>query len=315
MPPHAPLGMTRTRYTDPSGYDDAHRLDCRRPAAHRRRGRCACRRSRASSRTPRATLPVAGTVREHRQLLGHDGFVGVRPARPRRRGLFRLPCDPLDRRQADDDHRRRVGPARLRPGRGGPRGRRPEIVAPHLRSGGVGGFTADPRTGLPRVAPARRPECTLGSVPYRRDRRTRAATMMSALRLPAGLSMIAALAVSPARCGGTAPHPAAPARALAGGTPGERHRSRQSREVLRMYARQRDRHVPGPGHIGGADHRCGGERVIGGHELGRVCTCPQRAAGIWSHPDSRAPERRPAERPAALEFARCVRRQRRSGLP
>ncbi|HVU78287.1 MAG TPA: hypothetical protein VHC67_11930 [Gaiellaceae bacterium] len=71
------LGMTRTRYTDPSGYDaatvstavDQVRLVDR-----------ALRLPAFASivAAPSATIPVAGTVRNTDALLGHDGFVGVK---------------------------------------------------------------------------------------------------------------------------------------------------------------------------------------------------------------------------------------------
>jgi D-alanyl-D-alanine carboxypeptidase (penicillin-binding protein 5/6) len=71
------LGMTHTRYTDPSGYDDAtvstaadqvHIVDraMRLPAFA------------SIVATPSVTLPVAGTVHNTNSLLGYDGFVGVK---------------------------------------------------------------------------------------------------------------------------------------------------------------------------------------------------------------------------------------------
>ena len=71
------LGMTRTRYADPSGYDAATvstAADQVRVA------------DRAMSvpvfasivATPSATLPVAGTVHTTNRLLGYDGFVGIK---------------------------------------------------------------------------------------------------------------------------------------------------------------------------------------------------------------------------------------------
>jgi D-alanyl-D-alanine carboxypeptidase (penicillin-binding protein 5/6) len=71
------LGMTHTRYTDPSGYDDATvstAVDQVRIVDRAMRlpvfaGIVA---------TPSATLPVAGTVHNTNALLGHDGFVGVK---------------------------------------------------------------------------------------------------------------------------------------------------------------------------------------------------------------------------------------------
>jgi D-alanyl-D-alanine carboxypeptidase (penicillin-binding protein 5/6) len=71
------LGMTHTRYTDPSGYDDATvstAVDQVRMV------------DRAMSLpvfasivgTPSATLPVAGTVYNTDTLLGNNGFIGVK---------------------------------------------------------------------------------------------------------------------------------------------------------------------------------------------------------------------------------------------
>src|SRR5205809_173130 len=71
------LGMTHTRYTDPSGYDDATvstaadqvRLVDRAMRVPVFAGIVA---------TPSATLPVAGIVHNTDTLLGHDGFVGAK---------------------------------------------------------------------------------------------------------------------------------------------------------------------------------------------------------------------------------------------
>jgi D-alanyl-D-alanine carboxypeptidase (penicillin-binding protein 5/6) len=71
------LGMAHTRYTDPSGYDDATVSTAadqvllvdramRLPAFER------------IVATTSATLPVAGTVHNTNTLLGRDGFVGVK---------------------------------------------------------------------------------------------------------------------------------------------------------------------------------------------------------------------------------------------
>jgi serine-type D-Ala-D-Ala carboxypeptidase (penicillin-binding protein 5/6) len=71
------LGMTHTRYTDPSGYDDATVST----AADQVRivGRAMRLPVFASIvATPSATLPIAGTVHNTNTLLGHDGFVGVK---------------------------------------------------------------------------------------------------------------------------------------------------------------------------------------------------------------------------------------------
>ncbi len=71
------LGMTDTRYTDPSGYDDATVST----AADQMRivGRAMRLPVFAGIvATPSATLPVAGTVHNTNTLLGHNGFVGVK---------------------------------------------------------------------------------------------------------------------------------------------------------------------------------------------------------------------------------------------
>jgi D-alanyl-D-alanine carboxypeptidase (penicillin-binding protein 5/6) len=71
------LGMTHTRYTDPSGYDDA---TVSTAADQVRIVDRAMRVPVFASivATPSATLPVAGIVRNTDTLLGHDGFVGVK---------------------------------------------------------------------------------------------------------------------------------------------------------------------------------------------------------------------------------------------
>jgi D-alanyl-D-alanine carboxypeptidase (penicillin-binding protein 5/6) len=71
------LGMTHTRYTDPSGYDDAT------VSTAADQVRIVDRAMRLPVfamivATPRATLPVAGTVRNTDTLLGQNGFVGVK---------------------------------------------------------------------------------------------------------------------------------------------------------------------------------------------------------------------------------------------
>jgi D-alanyl-D-alanine carboxypeptidase (penicillin-binding protein 5/6) len=71
------LGMTHTRYTDPSGYDDATVST----AAEQVRIVDRAMRLPAFARivaTPSATLPVVGTVRNTNTLLGQNGFVGVK---------------------------------------------------------------------------------------------------------------------------------------------------------------------------------------------------------------------------------------------
>jgi D-alanyl-D-alanine carboxypeptidase (penicillin-binding protein 5/6) len=71
------LGMTHTRYTDPSGYDDT---TVSTAADQVRIVDRAMRLPVFASivATPSATLPVAGTVHNTNTLLGHDGFVGVK---------------------------------------------------------------------------------------------------------------------------------------------------------------------------------------------------------------------------------------------
>jgi D-alanyl-D-alanine carboxypeptidase (penicillin-binding protein 5/6) len=71
------LGMTHTRYTDPSGYDDA---TVSTAADQVRIVDRAMRLPVFASivATPSAALPVAGTVHNTNTLLGQDGFVGVK---------------------------------------------------------------------------------------------------------------------------------------------------------------------------------------------------------------------------------------------
>jgi D-alanyl-D-alanine carboxypeptidase (penicillin-binding protein 5/6) len=71
------LGMTHTRYTDPSGYDDA---TVSTAADQVRIVDRAMRLPVFASivATPSATLPVAGSVHNTNRLLGHGGFVGVK---------------------------------------------------------------------------------------------------------------------------------------------------------------------------------------------------------------------------------------------
>jgi D-alanyl-D-alanine carboxypeptidase (penicillin-binding protein 5/6) len=71
------LGMARTRYTDPSGFDDATVST----AADQVRIALAAMRLPAFAgivATPSAWLPVAGIVHNTNGLLGHAGFVGVK---------------------------------------------------------------------------------------------------------------------------------------------------------------------------------------------------------------------------------------------
>ncbi len=71
------VGMTRTRYTDPSGYDDATVSTAADQVrlVDRAMGLPVFASIVA---TPSATLPLAGTVHNTNALLGHNGFVGVK---------------------------------------------------------------------------------------------------------------------------------------------------------------------------------------------------------------------------------------------
>ncbi len=71
------LGMTHTRYTDPSGYDDATLSTAADQVrvVDRAMGLPVFASIVA---TPSATLPVAGIVRNTDTLLGYNGFVGVK---------------------------------------------------------------------------------------------------------------------------------------------------------------------------------------------------------------------------------------------
>jgi len=71
------LGMTRTRYTDPSGYDDATvstATDQLRIVERAMRLPVLANIVATTS----ATLPVTGTVHNTNTLLGRNGFVGVK---------------------------------------------------------------------------------------------------------------------------------------------------------------------------------------------------------------------------------------------
>ena len=71
------LGMTHTRYTDPSGYDDTTVST----AADQVRIALQAMRLPAFVKivsTSTAALPVAGAVHNTNTLLGHDGFVGIK---------------------------------------------------------------------------------------------------------------------------------------------------------------------------------------------------------------------------------------------
>ena len=79
------LGMTRTRYTDPSGYDDrtaSTAADQLRVVDEAMRLPAFANIVASSS----ATLPVAGTVHNTNTLLGRNGFVGVKTGSDRAAG-------------------------------------------------------------------------------------------------------------------------------------------------------------------------------------------------------------------------------------
>ena len=71
------LGMTSTRYTDPSGYDDATVSTAADQVGMVDRAMRLPAFLQIVAR-PSATLPVAGIVRNTDTLLGHDGFVGIK---------------------------------------------------------------------------------------------------------------------------------------------------------------------------------------------------------------------------------------------
>jgi serine-type D-Ala-D-Ala carboxypeptidase (penicillin-binding protein 5/6) len=71
------LGMTHTRYTDPSGYDDATVSTAAEQVRIVDQAMLLPVFARIVA-TPSATLPVAGVVHNTDRLLGRDGFVGVK---------------------------------------------------------------------------------------------------------------------------------------------------------------------------------------------------------------------------------------------
>jgi D-alanyl-D-alanine carboxypeptidase (penicillin-binding protein 5/6) len=71
------LGMTHTRYTDPSGYEDTTVSTAADQLLVVDRAMRLPAFARIVS-TPSAWLPVAGVVQNTDTLLGHDGFVGVK---------------------------------------------------------------------------------------------------------------------------------------------------------------------------------------------------------------------------------------------
>ena len=79
------LGMTHTRYTDPTGFDDA---TVSTAADQVRIAERAMRLPVFANivATPSATLPVASTVHNTNTLLGRNGFVGVKTGSDRAAG-------------------------------------------------------------------------------------------------------------------------------------------------------------------------------------------------------------------------------------
>src|SRR4029450_2764882 len=98
------LGMTRTRYTDPSGYDAATVST----AADQVRivDRAMHLPAFASIvATQSATLPVAGTVHNTNRLLGRNGFVGVKTGSTGAAGgCFSLPAIRRSHGESDAAH-------------------------------------------------------------------------------------------------------------------------------------------------------------------------------------------------------------------
>ena len=71
------LGMTSTRYTDPSGYD-AGTVSTARDQLFLARAAMRVDAFREIVAEPSAVLPQAGVVHNTNELLGHDGFVGIK---------------------------------------------------------------------------------------------------------------------------------------------------------------------------------------------------------------------------------------------
>jgi D-alanyl-D-alanine carboxypeptidase (penicillin-binding protein 5/6) len=71
------LGMTHTRYTDPSGYDEATVSTAADQVRVVNRAMLVPVFAQIVA-TPSAALPVAGTVYNTDRLLGRDGFVGIK---------------------------------------------------------------------------------------------------------------------------------------------------------------------------------------------------------------------------------------------
>jgi len=102
------LGMTHTRYTDPSGYDDATISTAADQLLLVDRAMCLPTFASIVA-TPSTTLPVAGTCGTPTVCLGTAGLWRQDRQHGRGRRLLRLSGHPPDPRQAHDDHRGRVG--------------------------------------------------------------------------------------------------------------------------------------------------------------------------------------------------------------
>ena len=132
---------------------------------------------------------------------------------------------------------------------------------------------------------------------------------MSKRRRPlAALALIAMVALISA-CGSSAPaatgwrqRPTTPPPSSEGG------------EVRRVHARQRGQRVPGPGRVGQVHHR----RVANGSSLDTSTPAFTQAISACKNLEPAGftgSKRSPEQQSAALEFAQCIRHQRREGLP
>ena len=188
------LGMTHTRYTDPSGYDDA---TVSTAADQVRIVDRAMRLPVFASivATPSATLPVAGTVHNTNRLLGHNGFVGVKTGSTAAAGgcfAFRAI------RWIDGKRTTITGVVLGQPGRSRRVSRPPTPWS-----------TASPVIGLRQIhsnQPGTRnsaPNARSAENRCQRNQHTRGETMTRTLRPLAALAMVALVAVISAGCGGT----------------------------------------------------------------------------------------------------------------
>ena len=196
------LGMTHTRYTDPSGYDDA---TVSTAADQVRIVDRAMRLPVFASivATPSATLPVAGTVHNTNRLLGHNGFVGVKTGSTAAAGgcfAFRAI------RWIDGKRTTITGVVLGQPGH--------DQVAAGLAAADamvdrIAGIGLCQIYGNEPCHHGLRPEASDSGCarpaknPCQRNQHTRGETMSRTLRPLAALAMVAMVAVISAGCGGT----------------------------------------------------------------------------------------------------------------